>query len=151
MAREHIPGLALGVYRRGRILKAQGYGLANVELNVPVKAGSILQSGSISKQFTATALMMLVADESACPERRQSFAEFDQLCLSLGRRFVGLVVGCARLFEQPGKTVLLITPQPLAHRRYGGGEVPRGGLDAPLLGAPNQAQAMVVGVFHLTH
>jgi len=37
MARECIPGLALGVYRQGQIVKAQGYGLANIELNVLVK------------------------------------------------------------------------------------------------------------------
>jgi CubicO group peptidase (beta-lactamase class C family) len=62
MAREHIPGLALGVYREGRIIKAQGYGLSNVELNVPVKPESIFQSGSVGKQFTATAVMMLVEE-----------------------------------------------------------------------------------------
>ena len=62
MRREHIPGLALGVYREGRILKAQGYGLANIEFNAPVRAQSIFQSGSISKQFAATAVMMLVEE-----------------------------------------------------------------------------------------
>ena len=58
----HIPGLALGVYRNGEIVKAQGYGLANVELNVPVKPETIFQSGSVGKQFAATAVMMLVEE-----------------------------------------------------------------------------------------
>lgn len=62
MKREHIPGLALGVYRDGQIVKVQGYGLANVELNVPVKPETIFQSGSVGKQFTATAIMMLVEE-----------------------------------------------------------------------------------------
>jgi CubicO group peptidase (beta-lactamase class C family) len=31
MQKERIPGLALGVYREGKIVKAEGYGLANVE------------------------------------------------------------------------------------------------------------------------
>jgi len=62
MKREHIPGLALGIYRRGEILKAQGYGLANVELDVPVKPETIFQSGSVGKQFAATAIMMLVEE-----------------------------------------------------------------------------------------
>jgi CubicO group peptidase (beta-lactamase class C family) len=62
MTRQHIPGLALGVYRQGQIVKAQGYGLANVELNVPVKPETVFQSGSIGKQFTATAVMMLVEE-----------------------------------------------------------------------------------------
>jgi CubicO group peptidase (beta-lactamase class C family) len=62
MAREHIPGLALGIYRRGEIVRAQGYGLANVELDAPVKPQTVFQSGSIGKQFTATAIMMLVEE-----------------------------------------------------------------------------------------
>lgn len=62
MKSERIPGLALGVYRDGQIVKAQGYGLANVELNVPVKPETIFQSGSVGKQFTATAVMMLVEE-----------------------------------------------------------------------------------------
>jgi CubicO group peptidase (beta-lactamase class C family) len=37
MKPQRIPGLALGVYRDGQIVRAQGYGLATVELNVPVK------------------------------------------------------------------------------------------------------------------
>jgi len=60
MARQHIPGLALLVSRGGQVVRAQGYGWANVELQVPVKAETIFQSGSVGKQFTATAVMMLV-------------------------------------------------------------------------------------------
>jgi CubicO group peptidase (beta-lactamase class C family) len=62
IAKQHIPGLALGVYRSGVIVKARGYGLANIELNVPVKPESIFQSGSVGKQFTATGIMMLVEE-----------------------------------------------------------------------------------------
>jgi CubicO group peptidase (beta-lactamase class C family) len=60
LAEQHIPGIALGVYQDGKIIKSQGYGLANVELNVPVKPETIFQSGSVGKQFAATAVMMLV-------------------------------------------------------------------------------------------
>jgi CubicO group peptidase (beta-lactamase class C family) len=62
LAEQHIPGIALGVYQDGKIIKAQGYGLANVELNVPVKPETIFQSGSVGKQFAATAVMMLVEE-----------------------------------------------------------------------------------------
>jgi CubicO group peptidase (beta-lactamase class C family) len=62
MAKQHIPGLALLVSRAGQVIRAQGYGLANVELQVPVKAETIFQSGSVGKQFTATAVMMLVEE-----------------------------------------------------------------------------------------
>ena len=62
MQRQHIPGLALGVYREGKIVKAQGYGLANVEWDAAVKPDTIFQSGSVGKQFAATAVMMLVEE-----------------------------------------------------------------------------------------
>jgi CubicO group peptidase (beta-lactamase class C family) len=62
MRRQRIPGLALGLYREGKIVRAQGYGLANVELNVPVKPETIFQSGSVGKQFTASAILMLVEE-----------------------------------------------------------------------------------------
>jgi len=60
MARTHVPGAAVGIYSRGTILLAKGYGLANVELDVPVKPQTIFQSGSVGKQFVSAAIMMLV-------------------------------------------------------------------------------------------
>ena len=62
MTKQRIPGLALLVSRRGQVIRAQGYGLANVELQVPVRPETIFQSGSVGKQFTATAVMMLVEE-----------------------------------------------------------------------------------------
>jgi CubicO group peptidase (beta-lactamase class C family) len=62
MQRERIPGLALGVYRDGKIIKAEGYGIANLEWDAPVKPDTIFQSGSVGKQFAATAVMMLVEE-----------------------------------------------------------------------------------------
>jgi CubicO group peptidase (beta-lactamase class C family) len=62
MQRQRIPGLSLLVARDGKIVRAQGYGLANVELQVPVKPETVFQSGSVGKQFTSTAVMMLVEE-----------------------------------------------------------------------------------------
>ncbi len=62
MQRQHIPGLALLVARDGKIVRAEGFGLANVELQVPVKPETVFQSGSVGKQFTATSVMMLVEE-----------------------------------------------------------------------------------------
>jgi len=59
MENQHIPGLALLVTRNGVPVRSEGFGLANVELNVPVKPETIFQSGSIGKQFTAAAVLML--------------------------------------------------------------------------------------------
>ena len=62
MERQHIPGLSLLVAKGGKVVLAEGFGLANVELRVPVKPETIFQSGSVGKQFTATAVMMLVEE-----------------------------------------------------------------------------------------
>ena len=62
MARQHIPGLALLVSRNGEPVRAQGFGFSNVELQVPVKPETVFQSGSMGKQFAATAIMMLVEE-----------------------------------------------------------------------------------------
>src|SRR5262245_12251738 len=60
MSRVKIPGVSIAVIRDGRIVLAKGYGLANVEHQVPVKPETIFQSGSMGKQFTSTLVMMLV-------------------------------------------------------------------------------------------
>ena len=62
MREQRIPGLELAVLRDGKVVKEQGYGLANVELNVAVKPETVFQTGSVGKQFTATAVMMLVEE-----------------------------------------------------------------------------------------
>jgi CubicO group peptidase (beta-lactamase class C family) len=62
MGKRKIPGLSLAVVKNGEVVLAKGYGLANVELNTPATADTIYQSGSVGKQFTATAVMMLVEE-----------------------------------------------------------------------------------------
>jgi N-acyl-D-amino-acid deacylase len=62
MAAQRAPGMAVAVIRRGEVIKSQGYGLANVEHNVAVTPQTIFQSGSLGKQFTATAVMLQVQD-----------------------------------------------------------------------------------------
>ena len=62
MAKQKIPGVAIAVVKDGKPTIAKGYGLSNVELNVPVKPETIFQSGSMGKQFTAAAVMLLVED-----------------------------------------------------------------------------------------
>lgn len=62
MKKRQIPGLALLVVRDGKVVRSQGYGFSNVELQVPVKPETVFQSGSVGKQFTAAAVMMLVEE-----------------------------------------------------------------------------------------
>jgi len=59
MKRLHIPGLALAIISQGEILYGKGYGLANLEHQVPVKPETVFQSGSTGKQYTAMAVLML--------------------------------------------------------------------------------------------
>src|SRR2546427_6381174 len=62
MERRHIPGLALAVARNGKIIKVRGYGVANLEHDVPVTPDTVFELASVTKQFTATAIMLLVEE-----------------------------------------------------------------------------------------
>jgi D-alanyl-D-alanine carboxypeptidase len=62
MADNNIPGVLIGVASRGELVHVQTYGMANVELRVPVSDSTVFEIGSISKQFVATAIMLLVED-----------------------------------------------------------------------------------------
>jgi len=59
MRSSFTPGVAVGVVRKGKVLLARGYGLANVELAVFTDANSVFQLLSISKQFIAAAIILL--------------------------------------------------------------------------------------------
>src|SRR5262245_22943905 len=60
MRQAKIPGVSIAVIKDGRIVLAKGYGLANVEHQVPVKPETVLRSWSISEQFASAIVMMLV-------------------------------------------------------------------------------------------
>lgn len=62
MDKRRIPGLALVVIRHGRIVKMQGYGLANLEHDVPVTADTVFELASLTKQFTAAGMLLLVQE-----------------------------------------------------------------------------------------
>ena len=56
------PGCAVGVARGGELLFARGYGAANLEYDIPITPSTVFHVASVSKQFTALALALLVAD-----------------------------------------------------------------------------------------
>jgi len=56
------PGCALGVMRSGEPVLMRGYGTANLEYDAPITPSSIFHVASVSKQFTAMAVALLVAD-----------------------------------------------------------------------------------------
>jgi len=54
------PGCAMGVFQNGQVAFAKGYGLANIEYGVPLTPKTPMIMGSVSKQFTAAAIALLV-------------------------------------------------------------------------------------------
>ena len=61
-ASTETPGCAIGVAQHGRILLERAYGMADLERAVPLTISSILEAGSVSKQFTAAAVLLLAQD-----------------------------------------------------------------------------------------
>ena len=58
----HGPGCAVGIARGGVTLLERGYGMADLAGERPITPATILESGSVAKQFMGTAVMLLVAD-----------------------------------------------------------------------------------------
>jgi len=54
-----VPGCALGIIKNNELIYAKGYGLANMEYNIPNSATSVFRIGSTSKQFTAACIVLL--------------------------------------------------------------------------------------------
>jgi CubicO group peptidase (beta-lactamase class C family) len=52
------PGCALGVIRDGNFIYRKGYGIASLELGVPLSSQSVFYMGSVSKQFTAASVVL---------------------------------------------------------------------------------------------
>ncbi len=57
---KYSPGCAVLVAKNGNIVYQKGFGKANLELDVPVIPESVFRIGSITKQFTAVAILQLV-------------------------------------------------------------------------------------------
>jgi len=53
------PGCSLGVIRNGDFIYRRGYGMANLEYDIPLSSRSVFRIGSTSKQFTAMAITLL--------------------------------------------------------------------------------------------
>lgn len=62
MAKWHVPGASIAVVKDGKVELLKGYGKASVELDVPATPGTVYQLASVTKPFTATAIMLLVRD-----------------------------------------------------------------------------------------
>ena len=54
------PGCGIAVSRNGTLVYEHAYGMANLELGVPIASNSVFPAASISKQFTAMSILLLV-------------------------------------------------------------------------------------------
>lgn len=58
-----LPGLSLAVVKNGEVIKAEGYGLADKDRQIPATRDTVYKIGSVSKQFIATGIMLLVQEK----------------------------------------------------------------------------------------
>jgi CubicO group peptidase (beta-lactamase class C family) len=59
---QNTPGASVAVIQHGKLIFAKGYGIANLEYNIPIKPDTIFHVASVSKQFTAMAVVLLELD-----------------------------------------------------------------------------------------
>lgn len=54
------PGAAVGIIKDGKTVYARGYGMANLDYNIPISPQTVFRVGSVSKQFTAMCIALLI-------------------------------------------------------------------------------------------
>ncbi|MEI7583369.1 serine hydrolase domain-containing protein [Runella sp.] len=57
--RPDAPGCQLGISRNGQVIFSRAWGMGDLEHNIPLSNASIIEAGSVSKQFTAAAILLL--------------------------------------------------------------------------------------------
>lgn len=57
--RTDCPGCVIAVAREGKTIYARGFGMANLEHSIPMTPATVSESGSVAKQFTAAAVVLL--------------------------------------------------------------------------------------------
>ena len=56
------PGCMVAVFKNGKTIYEKEFGLANMEHNIPIRSNTVFQIGSMSKQFTAACILLLVQE-----------------------------------------------------------------------------------------
>ena len=56
------PGCTLGIERAGQPVLERAYGAADLEHGVPNRVDTVFEAGSVTKQFTAASILLLVQD-----------------------------------------------------------------------------------------
>ena len=58
----NVPSMAVAVVKDGKLIKADGYGTADIERGIPARPETVYKIGSVSKQFIAAGIMLLAQD-----------------------------------------------------------------------------------------
>ncbi len=61
--KEDAPGVSALVFEKGKVLYRKAFGMANLELKAPMKPENVYEIGSITKQFTAVSILMLMEQD----------------------------------------------------------------------------------------
>jgi len=61
--KSNTPGCGLGIIKNGKLIYSRGYGMANLEYDIPNNSQSVFRIGSTSKQFTAASIVLLAEKE----------------------------------------------------------------------------------------
>jgi CubicO group peptidase (beta-lactamase class C family) len=62
------PGCAVSIIRDGKVIFQKGYGMANLEYDIPISAGTVFDLASVSKQFTGYAISTLIQEGKLSPD-----------------------------------------------------------------------------------
>lgn len=60
--RKDYPGIAVGVVENGELIFCKGYGIANLDYNIPINGDTVFHACSIAKQFTAACIALLIEE-----------------------------------------------------------------------------------------
>jgi len=60
--KDNSPGVAVGIVEKGELIFAKGYGMSNLEHNIPIKPNSVFDIASVSKQFCGMAIGILIQE-----------------------------------------------------------------------------------------
>ncbi|HTQ95706.1 MAG TPA: serine hydrolase domain-containing protein [Candidatus Acidoferrum sp.] len=104
MRHQRIPGLAMAIVR-GADVRKQGYGLANLEDGAPVTTQTVFQIGSMTKQFTSFAVMLLVEEGKVSLDNKLGtyLPEVPAVCRDVTiRQLLSHTSGIKDYTEQPG-------------------------------------------------
>ncbi|MEO7507314.1 MAG: serine hydrolase domain-containing protein, partial [Pyrinomonadaceae bacterium] len=138
-----IPGVAVAILKDGKIVKLGGYGLADMQSGEQVRADTPFQIQSITKQFTATGIMMLV--EEGKTQLDQPISKYLE-----GAPKAWEKITIAHLLGQTsGLKDFINDPTPVAHLAKTDEDVLRQASDRPLDFQPGDAWAYSNTNYHL--